>query len=694
MSSELRRSTRVRTASTSRFVGQYMDAELSDPLSDPSIRQSTASDSDSDPCSSASSPFASSSDEDGDELQEEEPKERKPVKRRTASTAVSRTAVSKRARTTSSPAVEATPAGDLPDLDPHSVARHRFSSASDPNGQQHVTAIRQALLDWYRACRRPLPWRDVADDVTIPLEQRAYTVWVSEIMCQQTQVATVLPYFARWMEKWPTVEDLARATEEEVAAAWAGLGYYGRSRRLLEGAQKVAATPHPVSCIECDHMPIKPEDPSAKTHRCSRIPAWSPSELARFLPGVGPYTAGAIASIAGHQPCALVDGNVTRVLIRLMRVRAPAKNCPPADRWAWRTARTLARGHEVPDTVDALPDGGIGDGGWLPDPEDLRATNRPGDLNQALMELGAMVCTPVSPQCGICPLRSLCRSNELSTSGRMAPTARPALSLKLEEDEHIQSPGPMCDLCQPRVRWADFAEPSHFPAPPAARAAAPVQAFLLCIVSRTSTALGQEEFFLTRRPTRGLLAGLWEFPSFDVQLGFEELDALPAEEAAARAASLLDIAPKKWAYGPGPASGDTTRILDCGSFQHVFSHRRHGYRVMAIALSREYGQGGRTLPDTADGRGGAGAGDTFAQGPPRPAAWASADAILKKGSCGGVAGNTVEAERLAIGTSNRKAFALLQAASASTVAGGAKKRPSKMAIPEGQSLMLAFLGSK
>jgi A/G-specific adenine glycosylase len=204
-------------------------------------------------------------------------------------------------------------------------------------------AARRALLAWYRAERRDLPWRRTSDP---------YAVWVSEAMLQQTRVDVALPYYERWLRHWPTVGALAAAGDEEVHAMWSGLGYYARARNLHRAAQAVA-----------------------REHR-GRLP--ETIEGLRSLPGVGPYTAAAVGSIAFGLPAACVDGNVVRVVARVAGIRAAI------DR------KQRAR-------IEALAQR------WL-DPAS------PGDWNQAMMELGALVCTPRKPRCGECPVAASCRS--------------------------------------------------------------------------------------------------------------------------------------------------------------------------------------------------------------------------------------------------------------------------------------------
>jgi A/G-specific adenine glycosylase len=201
-----------------------------------------------------------------------------------------------------------------------------------------------ALLAWYDAHRRNLPWRARPGERADP-----YAVWLSEIMLQQTTVTTVKGYFERFLVRWPTVEKLAEAPIEEVLAAWAGLGYYARARNLHACAGRVAR----------DHG--------------GRFPESEDKLLA--LPGVGPYTAAAIAAIAFDAPCAAVDGNVERVIARLYAIGTPSRQAKPLIR----------------EKVEAL----------LPD-------SRAGDFAQALMDLGATICMPRAPNCGACPWAADC----------------------------------------------------------------------------------------------------------------------------------------------------------------------------------------------------------------------------------------------------------------------------------------------
>lgn len=193
------------------------------------------------------------------------------------------------------------------------------------------------LLRWYDLAKRDLPWRKTTDP---------YAIWVSEIMLQQTQVATVIPYWEKWMARFPTVQDLAESDEQDVLSIWQGLGYYRRCRLLLAGAKWVGENGVP-----------------------NDVEGWL------SVPGVGRYTSGAIASIAQNVPAALVDGNVERVYSRLTGDDHSGKTLSE-NAWKWAEQNVFS--------------------------------DRPGDWNQALMELGATVCTPNNPSCESCPLQNQC----------------------------------------------------------------------------------------------------------------------------------------------------------------------------------------------------------------------------------------------------------------------------------------------
>ncbi|MDJ0851002.1 MAG: A/G-specific adenine glycosylase [Myxococcota bacterium] len=260
--------------------------------------------------------------------------------------------------------------------------------------------VRRLLLRWYRRNRRDLPWRRTRDP---------YAIWISEAMLQQTRVETVIPYYERFLARFPTVRALAEADADDVLGAWAGLGYYSRARNLQRAAQVVAD----------EHE--------------GRLP--DTAEGLRELPGIGRYTAGAVASIAFDRPEPVVDGNVARVLARLLEIREDVKR-PAVSRRLWEEAEALVQGES------------------------------PGDLNQALMELGATVCTPRSPRCLACPLVKGC-------AGRAA------------------------------------GDPEALPVKAARKAPRRVEAAAGLLVRRGRA-------LAVRRPPSGLLGGLWELPGGDL----------------------------------------------------------------------------------------------------------------------------------------------------------------------------------
>jgi len=208
--------------------------------------------------------------------------------------------------------------------------------------RRELAAFRKQLLAWFRQFQRDLPWRKTNDP---------YRIWLSEIMLQQTRVAAAIPYYERFLERFPDVHELAAAPQAEVLRLWSGLGYYRRARNLREAAQQIVAK------------------------HGGKFPAEIKEALA--LPGIGNYTAAAILSIAFQQRLAVLDGNVARVLARLGAVRGDLRK---PKRW-----------QELQKTA-----------------ETLLAPEAPGDWNQAMMELGATLCTPKSPQCLLCPVTQFC----------------------------------------------------------------------------------------------------------------------------------------------------------------------------------------------------------------------------------------------------------------------------------------------
>ena len=235
-----------------------------------------------------------------------------------------------------------------------------------------IPAFRSKLLAWFRAHRRAFPWR-TNSPVRAGLDP--YRVWVAEIMLQQTRIAAVLPYYERFLTRFPDVESLARAREVEVLKRWSGLGYYSRARNLRRAAKEIVAR----------HKAQFPADFNA----------------ALSLPGIGRYTAAAVLSIAFDVPLAVLDGNVARVLARLHAIRGDL--------------RTDGRWQRLGETA-----------------EDLLARSAPGDWNQALMELGETICTPRSPQCGACPVSAWCRARALRLTDKIPAPRRKRAPVQVE----------------------------------------------------------------------------------------------------------------------------------------------------------------------------------------------------------------------------------------------------------------------
>jgi len=216
------------------------------------------------------------------------------------------------------------------------------------------------LLEWYDQNARKMPWRVPPDARKAGVQPDPYRVWLSEVMLQQTTVAAVRDYFERFTSRWPTVAALAAAEDAEVMAEWAGLGYYARARNLLKCARQVVS----------DHDGQFPADHAALLK----------------LPGIGPYTAAAISSIAFDLRHTVLDGNVERVMARLHDIHTPLPTAKPE---------------------------------LMAQAEALTPHERPGDYAQAVMDLGATICTPKSPACGLCPWRTPCRARAEGTENTL-----------------------------------------------------------------------------------------------------------------------------------------------------------------------------------------------------------------------------------------------------------------------------------
>jgi len=312
--------------------------------------------------------------------------------------------------------------------------------------------MRRDLLDWYDRHRRDLPWRGVDDP---------YKTWVAEMMLQQTRVSTVVDYYERWMERFPDVESVADAEVDDVLELWEGLGYYRRARFLHRSARKIVGEYGGELPSEADEL--------------------------EELVGVGPYTAGAIASIAFDRPTPVVDGNVSRVLARLHAIEGD-----PTDRANEKVFWELAG-----EMVDS---------------------GRPGDFNQAMMELGATVCTSQGPSCLLCPVREHCRA---------------------------------------------FAEgdPEAYPDTASRARQKPVDV-VTCPVVADRSGSGAVTY-VVKRDADGLLGGLWEFPT--ARLDEEDEPGAAVDELLADEPALHEAV---------AADGE-----DVGELTHLFSHLRMSIRI-------------------------------------------------------------------------------------------------------------------
>ena len=230
---------------------------------------------------------------------------------------------------------------------------------------ENMNPLDRLLLDWYDQQARSLPWRVGPGEKAQGVLPNPYFVWLSEVMLQQTTVATVSPYFKKFLSRWPTIDSLAAAPIDDILSEWAGLGYYARARNLHKCAGVVA----------------------------SELGGAFPSEsdALRKLPGIGEYTAAAIAAIAFDRPETVVDGNVERVMSRLFQIETPMPDAKPEIRAAART---------------------------------LTPTDRPGDYAQAVMDLGATVCAPRNPACGVCPWMAACAARKAGVAAEL-PRKRP-----------------------------------------------------------------------------------------------------------------------------------------------------------------------------------------------------------------------------------------------------------------------------
>lgn len=445
-------------------------------------------------------------------------------------------------------------------------------------------AGRDSLLSWFdsTSTTRKMPWRkpflDPARTPRDAIERRAYEVWISEIMLQQTRVSVVIDYWNKWMEKWPTIHDLAGADVDQVLLAWRGLGYYSRARRIHEAARVVVGHP--------EWKGLLPDDTR---------------ELEAKVPGVGRYTAGAISSIVFGRAVPMVDGNVLRVLSRQLGIYGNVKSDKAVIDMMWATADTLVK--------TAAADGGAGEGAE-------RASDVPGRWGQALMELGSTLCTP-KPDCGACPISVTCRAYneglERARQGGRNGNGTPDGGLADIEDA--------CRLCESfeEVKEEDteagFEDSAYFTKKSARNGAArknsktaspshdqmggkPTPAELSIAIDHArkfprkvvKKAVREEEtvvcairasdgqYLVHRRPDKGLLAGLWELPS-------HTLSSKDAGKVSARkAAATKYVKGLQMAGHAGMGAGSLRHVGDVGAVPWLFSHLKLTMHVHLFVL--------------------------------------------------------------------------------------------------------------
>ncbi|OTB04607.1 hypothetical protein M426DRAFT_30503, partial [Hypoxylon sp. CI-4A] len=498
----------------------------------------------------------------------------------------------------------------------HGLAYHRPLLLNSRQG-------RKALLDWFDgvSTARNMPWRkawinqatvadgDDAHNRRQQLERRAYEVWISEIMLQQTRVAAVIDYWNRWMERWPTIQDLAKAEPDEVLSAWRGLGYYSRATRIHEAAKIV--------CGDADMRGLLPS---------------SVDELVAKVPGVGRYTAGAISAIVFGRAAPMVDGNVLRVLSRQLGLFGDVKADKAVIDVLWAAADHLVKAiaRDIPgDDEDKIPN---------IEEEEEQPSDRPGRWGQALMELGSTVCIP-KPNCAACPVTSSCRAysegHQLAIKKGLAPKPTTPQDAATDIED-------ACTLCKPFEEFADDDEdtqnsntvevskqqksksrtqttlqsfyftqtsstttttttkskrtaksepgglsPAAFDAIAnharkfplkVAKKAVREQETLVCAIRRSSDG----RYLIHRRPEKGLLAGLWELPSYILTEPQSSTAKTRKRDAEQYVKDLVDA----------KGLGGVKYVSDLGSVPWLFSHLKLTMHVHVFELDDRKGGGG------------------------------------------------------------------------------------------------------
>ena len=360
------------------------------------------------------------------------------------------------------------------------MSQAELQSRLSPNQK---TSFRRALLRWYDKNHRILPWRAEKHQIPNP-----YHVLVSEAMLQQTQVATVIDYFNRFIQSFPTIQDLASADEQQVLTLWQGLGYYRRARHLHAAAKTIVTEFN-------GHIPNTVKDLLS-------------------LPGVGKYTAGAIASIAHSIPAPILDGNVIRVLSRITALELSTDK-PEAQAQLWDTAEHLVQG------------------------------TRPGDFNQAMMELGALICTPKSPSCLTCPLRNQCAALDQSD-----PEKYPIITKKVK---------PL-----------------------------PVDHHILAIKR-------DDKFLIQQRPDTGLWSAMWQLPTLELEPKQKVTKSKTSRNKTTQNShNLLDMESTLTEYSQSKLGLSIKSLHNTHIFKHQTTHRTIHFHLWTASISK-----GRLKPKVA-----------------------------------------------------------------------------------------------
>ncbi|KAF2205756.1 DNA glycosylase [Delitschia confertaspora ATCC 74209] len=479
------------------------------------------------------------------------------------------------------------------------------------------------LLKWFDSVEdeRCMPWRrdwidperfDGSDDeLQEALAKRAYEVWVSEIMLQQTRVQTVIPYYNHWLSRWPTIQSLSEASHDDVLSVWKGLGYYSRATRLHQGAQAVIAQSQSSTSAESKICPI-PDSP----------------EKLQNIPGIGRYTAGAISSIAFGNAAAVVDGNVCRVLSRQLGLWVDVKERAHVER-LWSVAEGLVRHVSSND-----PQGETGT--W-----EEKKSAIPGKWNQALMELGSTVCVPLKPKCGECPIRASCRAyaegealmeKDATRTHIFAPledacsycgdidiedievaneddgdsSASPPRKRRKREKEpraaiskyftshkcdgiadsisgglvqEASGPRSSCSACSRSISIRNYC--SLFPKKVSKKPRTEKEGIICIIELRCTGKAGSSEYLIEKRPANGLLASLWQFPLIDIT-GSQPSSTKSHQSSAEQCLSSLGIKPSN--------TSTVQHTAELGTIVHLLTHIKltmHVHSLVVVADDKE-----------------------------------------------------------------------------------------------------------